>query len=376
MEAEGHLGHPGRQPLAGADVDGDAGPPPVLHPQPQGDVGLGHRVGGHVGLRPVADHRLAADGPGRVLATHHLVDGLVRCGDVDGLEELDLLVADPVGVHRGGRFHEGEGEHLHDVVLDDVAQRAGRLVEAAPVLHPEALGHRDLHLLDVAAVPDGLEDGVGEPQGDDVLDRLLAHVVVDPVDVRLVEGAVDLVVELEGRAQVAPVGLLHHQAGEAAPGPRLVAAVVGHGLRHQAEHRRDGGQVEEAVAGGAVLPVGVGQLGAQGVERVGVGVLARHVGEAVDHGVPPGAGVGGGLVDGGPELVVRPLGAGHAHHGEAVVERPPVGQLGQGGEDLPGGEVARRAEDDEGDGRRLGEDLGRAHRGVDVSPPAAPDSVV
>ena len=85
------------------------------------------------------------------------------------------------------------------MVLDDVAQGAGRLVEAAPLLHPERLGHGDLHVVDVAAVPERLEDGVGEAQGQDVLDRLLPEVVVDPVDLRLVEGLVQGGVELPGR---------------------------------------------------------------------------------------------------------------------------------------------------------------------------------
>ena len=120
-----------------------------------------------------------------------------------------------------GRLHQGEGQHLHHVVLDDVAQGAGRLVEAAAVLDPELLGHGDLDLVDVPAVPDGLEDGVGEAQGEDVLDRLLPQVVVDPVDLVLVEGLVALVVEGLGALQVPAEGLLDHQPGEPAvrPGP-------------------------------------------------------------------------------------------------------------------------------------------------------------
>ena len=108
--------------------------------QPQGHVGLGLAVRGDVLLLAVADHRLAVDGARRVLAAHRLVDGLVGGGDVDGLEQLDLLVADAVGVGAGRGLHQGQREHLHDVVLDDVAQRAGRLVEAAPVL--DARGSR------------------------------------------------------------------------------------------------------------------------------------------------------------------------------------------------------------------------------------------
>ena len=54
----------------------------------------------------------------------------------------------------------------------------------------EALGHRDLHVLDVVAVPDRLEERVGEAEVEDVLHRLLAEVVVDAEDALLGEDAV------------------------------------------------------------------------------------------------------------------------------------------------------------------------------------------
>ncbi len=98
------------------------------------------------------------------------------------------------------------------MVLHDVAEGAGRLVEAAPVLDAEGLGDGDLHVVDVAAVPHRLEDGVGEAQGQDVLDRLLPQVVVDPVDLVFLEDLVQGGVEPVGTGQVAAERLLDHQA--------------------------------------------------------------------------------------------------------------------------------------------------------------------
>ena len=60
-------------------------------------------------------------------------------------------------------------------------------VVAAAVLHAHGLGHGDLHVVDVAPVPDRLEQGVGEAERQDVLHRLLAQVVVDAEDLALVE---------------------------------------------------------------------------------------------------------------------------------------------------------------------------------------------
>ena len=83
------------------------------------------------------------------------------------------------------RLHRRQREELEHVVLDHVAQRAGLLVVAAAPLDAERLGDGDLHVVDVAAVPERLEDAVGEAEDQDVLDRLLAEVVVDAVDLRL-----------------------------------------------------------------------------------------------------------------------------------------------------------------------------------------------
>ena len=96
-----------------------------------------------------------------------------------GPQQLGLLVAHRVGVERRGRLHRHQRKHLEQVVLDDVADDSGLLVEPGPVLDADRLGDGDLHVVDVAVVPDRLEDRVGEPEREDVLDRLLAQVVVD-----------------------------------------------------------------------------------------------------------------------------------------------------------------------------------------------------
>ncbi len=63
------------------------------------------------------------------------------------------------------------------------------LVVAPAALDPDLLGHRDLDVVDGDLVPQGLEQGVGEPQGQQVLHRLLAEVVVDAEDPVLGEDA-------------------------------------------------------------------------------------------------------------------------------------------------------------------------------------------
>ena len=70
---------------------------------------------------------------------------------------------------------------------DHVAEGAGFLVEVGARADPEGLGDVDLDVVDVVAVPDRLEQAVGEAQGEDVLRRLLAEEVVDAEDLLLVE---------------------------------------------------------------------------------------------------------------------------------------------------------------------------------------------
>lgn len=71
---------------------------------------------------------------------------------------------------------------LEQVVLDDVACGPDAVVVARATTDADVLGHRDLDVVDVVAVPDRLEHLVGEAERQEVLDRLLAEVVVDPED--------------------------------------------------------------------------------------------------------------------------------------------------------------------------------------------------
>ena len=59
------------------------------------------------------------------------------------------------------------------------------VVVAGAVSDAHVLRHGDLHMVDVVAVPERLEDRVGEARHQDVLHGLLAEVVIDAVDLAL-----------------------------------------------------------------------------------------------------------------------------------------------------------------------------------------------
>ena len=155
------------------------------------------------------------------------------------------------------------------MVLDHVAHGARLVVVGGPLLDPHGLGHGDLDVVDVRAVPDALEQGVGEAQGQQVLDRFLAEIMVDTIDLGLVEYLADLVVDPDRRGEIAPDRLLQDH-------PRLGCHDAGGtgALADRAEQVGRGGEVEQP--GRSSPPASAcGQRG----PVLALGDVQRHVGD-------------------------------------------------------------------------------------------------
>jgi hypothetical protein len=105
------------------------------------------------------------------VAARLATDQVLRGHGPDRAEHLGLLVPDRLVVRTRGSLHGEVAHDLEEVALDDVADDARLLVTLAPSPDAEALGHGDLDVLDVVAVPDGFQEGVGEAEVEDVLDR-------------------------------------------------------------------------------------------------------------------------------------------------------------------------------------------------------------
>ena len=191
----GALGHL----LAGSQVEGNAGPAPVV------DLALERHEGLGVGVIGDALVVLVS----LVLAANDIVD-------VDRehrTEDLVLLLVDGPGFERRRRFHRDEGEDLEEVRHDHVAEGARRLVERGAGPDLEGFGNVDLDVGDVLPVPDGLEQAVREAKRKDVLGRLLAEEVVDAEDLPLVEHLLHHSVERLGALEVGAERLLHDDPG-------------------------------------------------------------------------------------------------------------------------------------------------------------------
>ena len=89
---------------------------------------------------------------------------------------------------------------------DHVLVRAGHLVEVRAAIQAKSLRDVDLDVVDEVPVPDGLEQPVGETERKDVQRGFLAEEVVDPEDLPLLEGLVDLIVQSDRTLQVGAEG--------------------------------------------------------------------------------------------------------------------------------------------------------------------------
>src|SRR4029079_14901159 len=140
------------QALPRPDEKGHTAPPPGVHEQLDGHIRLDLRI-----LRDAVFIRVSVVLP---------ADEVLRFDRADGPQHFGQFIADAVLDAAAGRLHRQVADDLHEVVLQYVADRPDLLVELAPALDAERLGHRDLDAVKVIAIPDRFQEGVGEAEED------------------------------------------------------------------------------------------------------------------------------------------------------------------------------------------------------------------
>src|SRR6266853_4949936 len=167
--------------------------------------------------------------------------------NLNGMEDLRLLVAHGVCVKRNGWLHGRQRKQLEEMIRNHVAQGPGRLVIAAALLDADRLSSRNLHAIDEVSVPQGLRDAVRETEDHEVLHGLFAQIVIDAVDLLFIENLLEVAVQLFCRSQISSERLFHDDAS-----PFTVLFLRESGLaqllHHGSEKLRRHRQVEEAVA--------------------------------------------------------------------------------------------------------------------------------
>src|SRR6267378_4660365 len=177
--------------LAGSKIERNTGPSPIVDQQFGGNKGLGPGGGVDAGLLAVAGHGLVADFSGRILAANDVLRHHSQIEGADRLQDLQFFVADGSSVERGGRFYGDERGKLQDVALNHVTERARGFVETAAALDAQSFGGGDLDVIDVIPVPKRLEYSVAKAENEQILDGILAEVVIDAVDLLFVENIKD-----------------------------------------------------------------------------------------------------------------------------------------------------------------------------------------
>ncbi len=266
-------------------------------------------------------------------------------------QDLLLLDAQAGRLERDRLLHGDQGHELEQVVLDDVAGCSDAVVVSGAGADADVLGHGDLHVVDVVAVPDRLEHAVGEPERQDVLHRLLAEVVVDAEHALAREDIGDDTVQLLRRREIVPERLLDDH-----PAPALVCrgeSVLAELGDHDGKERRRDGQVEGVVAVRALLFVELLHRLGQTLPGSVVVELARDETDAGRQLGPdrlaPGraCAVLGGLLDQVGELLVAEVLAREPDQGKTRGQQSAVGQVVDGRDELLAGEVTGDAEQDE-----------------------------
>ena len=217
---------------------------------------------------------------------------------------------------------------------DHVPERAGALVEAGPALDRELLGHVDLNVVDVVAVPDRLEHAVREPEREDVLDRLLAQEVVDAEDVALGKRRVEDAVQLAGGLEVGAERLLDDHARAAREAARR--ELLDDGLERRGGDR----ELEEPARAAADLTLGAGD-GRGDVRMVRAEDAMTKV-DPVGCPRPPRAEHLQGQERRRAHLVVAQGAARYADDPVALRHQADRGQVEETGDDLAPGQVAGR----------------------------------
>ena len=363
-ELDHDLGVTRRQAFAGAHVERHVGPAPVVDMQLQRSESLGGGSGRDMRLVAVAGHGFTAQHAGTVLPAHRIAQQGFLLRSAHRPQHLHLFVADFLVAERRRWLHRNEAQHLEDVVLNDVAQGTLRVVVAPAVLDTQGFGDGDLHMIDVVAIPDRLEDPVQEPEAEKVLHRLLAEVVVDPVNLRFVHAGEQFAIESARRREVAAEGLFDHHAKPAAVGGTVTSRRNQAGPLQTTRDRRElirrHREIHQHVAPGSMAGVhllesllqpliGIGIFGTPGqiVQTRRVGAEKPDIGAVFA--VPADRRRGTFA-----ESFVAQTRAGNPDHRELVRQEAVAMQVVEGGNELALREIAGSAEDHHHAGRRRG----------------------
>src|SRR6266404_5615446 len=155
----------------------------------------------------------------------------------------------------------------------------GTMSRRTAALDTHSFGRRDLHMVDMIAVPERLEDAVGKAQLQNILDRFFAEKMIDPIDLVFGQHPEDLRVECLRRCEVVPKRLFDYH-----PPPRLLRLLGQPYVAELFDHRtkepiRDR-QIKQYI-GGIVVLLPLGQQSLETCEGFRLSKVSAHVADAL-----------------------------------------------------------------------------------------------
>ena len=121
-----------------------------------------------------------------------------------GTKQLTLFISYRVGGKAHRWLHCRKASKLQQMILKHVADNAGFVVVPSAGFYADRFGGGNLHMIDVAPIPDRLEHGIGEAEYHDVLHGFFAEIVIDPIDLFFIQRLMHAPVELAASGRQPP----------------------------------------------------------------------------------------------------------------------------------------------------------------------------
>src|SRR6185437_3431941 len=231
--------------FSGSEEEGNALPAIVVDEEFGGDQGLGVGIFGDLLFVAIGGPVLAMDLTSGILSAYNVLEDLFGSERTDTLKHFHLLVTNGLGLVLLGAIHGDDTKELEQVVLDHVSERAAAIVITAAFANADLFGNADLDMIDAFVVPQRLEHIIGKTEGHEVLDHLLAEVVVDVVDLFFLEAFAHVAVELLCAVQVGAKRFFDDDTVEGIAAAKLV---VTQGIGYRLDEAGCDGEVEHADA--------------------------------------------------------------------------------------------------------------------------------
>ena len=159
------------------------------------------------------------------------------------------------------------------------------VVVTAAQLDSEFLSHGNLHIVDIPPVPDRFENRVRETEDHDVLDRLLAEIVVNTENLGFFEVFAEVFVQGACTGQIVTEGLFDNHP---APGIRILLRQTDCSelLHHFGKERGRDRQIEQDIARQAPSRLGLGDFLFEFVEGLDVVEIPLEIVAALAEVIP------------------------------------------------------------------------------------------